>query len=70
MAQRRLLIVGGVIALEEGTKICGVDFFNELVWYIMVYKDACYLSWMLFKCLFMFLSEVCHYMFRSLGIVS
>ena len=63
-------LYGGVIALEEGTKISGVDFFNELVWYIMGYKDACYLSWMLFKCLFMFLSEVSHYMFGSLGIVS
>ena len=68
-----VFLYGGVTALEEGTKISGVDFFNELVWYIMAlmgYKDVCYLSWMLFKCLFMFLSEVCHYLFGSLGIVS
>jgi len=37
-----IFLYGGVIALEEGTKISGVDFFNELVWYIMGFKDACF----------------------------
>ena len=38
----------GVIALEEDTKITGVDFFNELVWYMMGFKDM-FLSCILFK---------------------